>query len=31
MAYGANLVKLQEIKRKYDPQQRFKANGPILL
>jgi FAD/FMN-containing dehydrogenase len=31
MAYGANLVKLQEIKRKYDPRQRFQANGPILL
>jgi FAD/FMN-containing dehydrogenase len=31
MAYGANLVKLQEIKRKYDPRQRFTANGPIPL
>jgi FAD/FMN-containing dehydrogenase len=31
MAYGANLVNLQEIKRKYDPRQRFMANGPIPL
>jgi hypothetical protein len=31
MAYGANLVKLQEIKRKYDPHQRLTANGPIPL
>jgi hypothetical protein len=30
-AYGANLVRLREIKRKYDPLQRFEANGPILL
>jgi FAD/FMN-containing dehydrogenase len=31
MAYRANLARLQEIKRKYDPEQRFNANGPIPL
>jgi hypothetical protein len=31
MAYGANLARLQEIKRKCDPKQRFNANGPLSL